>query len=125
MFLMNTCARQCLLICIKGNFNALHINRNGEEESIQNIIYIFQYPNLPSFGSATWSSNYLTIDLSSVAGSLSRLGANIPKNFVEKPCRCIVRRLVVTFNTFSEIYYAHMSHWVQVKDEDDNWIDSF
>ena len=36
----------------------------------KNIVYIFQYPNLPSFGNEAWSSNYLTLDLSSVAGSL-------------------------------------------------------
>ena len=102
------------------------INGDNEEEVVDNIIYIFSYPNFPSFGDTdTWGRKYKIINQSNVLAHLKARGAKCRSTYFEnKPYRCISSKLIVSYDTQTELYYAHMSHWVQSKDED-GWTESF
>ncbi|KAF0984899.1 hypothetical protein FDP41_000798 [Naegleria fowleri] len=101
------------------------INRTGDTEINRHIIYEFEYPNFPSFGDGEWAKNYMTVNQKNVGDNLrKRFQVDLSEDFDNIPYRCIVSKLVISYDTRLELYYAYLCHWVQVKDGK-YWIESF
>lgn len=101
------------------------INREGDIERTRHIIYEFNYPNFPSFGDGTWAKNYMNVDQKHIIDSLrKRFNRPIRSELETVQYRYIASKLIISYDTSFELYYAHLSHWVQSKNGD-CWIESF
>jgi hypothetical protein len=101
------------------------IDRLGESFKYANIIYQFDYPNIPSFSDCRWAKNYVDVDQSEVAEALMSLGADITEEFSTAHFRCIVKSLIISYDTRTEVYYVQLKHWVQKQTRNGVWVDSF
>lgn len=108
--------------------NSPYTNKWADKEFVKHIVYEFNYPNIPSLGDISWAKNYVVIDQSDVVKALKEKGATIVNEYAmsNKLFRCITKKLVISFDTQTEIYYVRMNHWVQSLSEDVlTWIESF
>ena len=107
--------------------------------AVRSIIYDFQYPHFPSFfdDDNGWALHYTTVDQTEKAATLRSLGGKIPKFFEQAPYCCIAKKVTVSYDTRTGVYYVAFSHWVQKKcevtqcnssnvpEKVEAWVDSF